>query len=68
MVSFRNGLLYARAGRPDTNGLGAYSISTTKIEDLTRLQAGEACTAVRLLTQESAELSGTQLPPWLPPL
>lgn len=67
MVSFRNGLLHARAGRPDTNGLDAYSIPVPKIEDLARLQAGEACTAVRLLIQESAELSGIQPPPWLPP-
>lgn len=65
LIEFRNGLLHARASRPETPGLSASSLPVPSMDQLRSLSPGWACGVVRRLIQELNTAAGTNLPDWI---
>ena len=65
LVSYRNGLLHARASRPETNGLPEKSMPVPSKGLLEGLDAGWATNVVRTLIIELHEAVGSAPPDWL---
>ena len=65
MADFRNGLLHARSGRPDTTGRSACNQPMPTIGELKQLKPGAACAVVKALIEENAQITETELPRWL---
>ncbi len=65
LIEFRNGLLHARASRPETAGLSASSFPVPSMDQLRSLSAGWACGVVCRLIQELNTAAGTNPPDWI---
>ena len=65
LVEFRNGLLHARASRPETPGLSASSLPVPSMDQLRSLSPGWACGVVSRLIQELNAAAGTNPPDWI---
>lgn len=65
LIEFRNGLLHARASRPETPGLSATSLPVPSMDQLRSLSPGWACSVVRRLIQELNTAAGTNPPDWI---
>lgn len=65
LVNFRNGLLHARASRPETPGLSDSSLPVPSMDQLRSLSPGWACGVVGRLIQELNTAAGTNSPDWI---
>ena len=65
LVKMRNGLIHARASRPDSTKLSPREKPYPKSEELDRLVAGWATTTVGNLAAVLHRTTGTTPPPWL---
>jgi len=65
LIDFRNGLLHARASRPETAGLREEQMPLPTLDDLARLQAGWAVKVVSAIILELNGAAKTVPPDWL---
>jgi hypothetical protein len=65
LVNFRNGLIHARASRPQTAGLSESQLPVPSMEDLQTLKPGWAVDVVTALIRELHMATGTKEPDWL---
>jgi hypothetical protein len=65
LAKMRNGLIHARASRPDSAKLSDQEKPYPRSEELHRLEAGWATETVRNLAAELHRTTGTTSPPWL---
>ena len=65
LVCFRNGLIHARASRPQTSVLSESQLPVPSMEDLQTLAPGWATEVVTALIRELHMAAGTKEPNWL---
>ena len=65
LVCFRNGLIHARASRPQTAGLSKSQLPVPSMEELQTLEPGWAVGVVTALIRELHLATGTKEPDWL---
>lgn len=65
LVEFRNGLIHARASRPQTAGLSEIQMPVPSMEDLQALEPGWALGVITALIRELHIATGTKEPEWL---
>ena len=65
LVEFRNGLIHARASRPQTAGLSEIQIPVPSMEELQTLEPGWAVGVITALIRELHMATGTKEPDWL---
>lgn len=65
LVEFRNGLIHARASRPETTGLPEERMPLPTVTQLHSLHPGWAVQVVIQLIAELNSAAGTRLPTWL---
>jgi hypothetical protein len=65
LVCFRNGLIHARASRPQTAGLSKSQLPVPSMEELQTLEPGWAVGVVTALIRELHLAAGTKEPDWL---
>ncbi len=66
LVEFRNGLIHARASRPQTAGLAESEMPVPSMEELQVLKPGWAVGVITNLIRELHSAAGTREPDWLP--
>ena len=65
LVEFRNGLIHARASRPQTAGLSEDQMPVPSMEELQALEPGWALGVITALIRELHLATGTREPDWL---
>jgi hypothetical protein len=65
VVEFRNGLIHARASRPQTAGLSEDQMPVPSMEDLQALKPGWAVEVITTLFRELHMATGMKEPDWL---
>jgi hypothetical protein len=65
LVEFRNGLVHARASRPQTAGLSGIQMPVPSMEELQALEPGWAVGVITALIRELHVATGTKEPDWL---
>jgi hypothetical protein len=65
LVEFRNGLIHARASRPQTAGLSEDQMPVPSMEELQTLQPGWAVEVITALIRELHSAAGMKEPAWL---
>ena len=65
LVEFRNGLIHARASRPQTAGLSEIQMPVPSMEELQALEPGWAVGVISALIRELHMATGTKEPDWL---
>lgn len=65
LMEFRNGLIHARASRPQTAGLSDIQMPVPSMEELQSLEPGWAVEVITTLIRDLHTATGTSAPDWL---